>query len=84
MDRWGRLDTIVAAAGIAEKSTALDYPEERYKRLFEINTQGVFYTAREGARCMIENGNEGSVVLISSMSAGVSGSRTTIILYTHQ
>lgn len=71
VNRWGKIDAVVAAAGIAEKSTALDYPEERFKRMFEINTQGVFYTAREGARCMIEKGNGGSIILVSSMSAGV-------------
>ena len=40
------------------------------KRLFDINVNGVFFTAREAARHMIPQGG-GSIILISSMSANV-------------
>ncbi|KAJ3512105.1 hypothetical protein NLJ89_g3721 [Agrocybe chaxingu] len=70
MDNFGRIDVVVASAGIVENYPALDYPAERVKRLYDVNVHGVFYTAREGARNMIPNGG-GSIILISSMSANI-------------
>ncbi|CAA7271597.1 unnamed protein product [Cyclocybe aegerita] len=70
MDNFGRIDAVVASAGIVENYPALDYPAERVKRLYDVNVHGVFYTAREGARNMIPNGG-GSIILISSMSANI-------------
>ncbi|KAF9527037.1 hypothetical protein CPB83DRAFT_816386 [Crepidotus variabilis] len=67
---YGRVDVAVACAGIVENYSALDYPADRAKRLFDINVHGVFYTAREAARAMIPNGG-GSIILISSMSANI-------------
>ncbi|KAH9483946.1 D-arabinitol 2-dehydrogenase [ribulose-forming] [Psilocybe cubensis] len=60
----------VHTAGIVETYSALDYPAERIKRLFDINVHGVLYTAREAARLMIPQGG-GSIILISSMSANI-------------
>ena len=48
------------------------YPFDRIKRLYDINVHGAFFTAREAARNMIPQGG-GSIVLVSSMSANVSG-----------
>ncbi|PPQ93231.1 hypothetical protein CVT25_015229 [Psilocybe cyanescens] len=67
---FGRIDAVVASAGIVETYSALDYPADRVKRLFDINVHGVFYTAREAARLMIPQGG-GSIILISSMSANI-------------
>ena len=46
------------------------YPDDRMKRLYDINVHGAFYTAREAAKVMIPKGN-GSVILVASMSATV-------------
>jgi len=70
METFGRIDAVVASAGIVENYSALDYPADRAKLLFDINVHGVFYTAREAARNMIPNGG-GSIILISSMSANI-------------
>ena len=51
-------------------SIIIRYPTEKMKRLFDINVNGVFFTAREAARHMIPQGG-GSIILISSMSANV-------------
>lgn len=67
---FGRIDAVVASAGIVENYAALDYPADRVKRLFDVNVHGVFYTAREAARHMIPQGG-GSIILISSMSANI-------------
>lgn len=70
IDIFGRIDAVVASAGIVENYPALDYPADRVKRLFDVNVHGVFYTAREAARHMIPQGG-GSIILISSMSANI-------------
>jgi len=70
MDKFGRINSVVASAGIVENYSAFDYPFDRIKRLYDINVHGAFFTAREAARNMIPQGG-GSIVLIASMSAQV-------------
>ncbi|KAF9227740.1 NAD(P)-binding protein [Gyrodon lividus] len=68
MDTYGRIDSVVASAGIVENYSAFDYPFDRIKRLYDINVHGAFFTAREAARNMIPQGG-GSIVLVASISA---------------
>jgi len=70
MQKFGRVDAVVASAGIVENYSAFDYPFDRIKRLYDINVHGAFFTAREAARNMIPNGG-GSIVLVGSMSANI-------------
>jgi len=70
MSTFGRVDSVVASAGIVENYSAFDYPFDRIKRLYDINVHGAFFTAREAARNMIPQGG-GSIVLVSSMSANI-------------
>ncbi|PAV23838.1 d-arabinitol dehydrogenase [Pyrrhoderma noxium] len=69
-DEFGRIDSVVASAGIVENYSAFDYPFDRIKRLYDINVHGAFFTAREAARRMIPDGG-GSIVLVASMSAQI-------------
>jgi len=70
MDTYGRIDSVVASAGIVENYSAFDYPFDRIKRLYDINVHGAFFTAREAARNMIPQGG-GSIVLVASISSTV-------------
>ncbi|KAJ7481170.1 hypothetical protein B0H11DRAFT_1234535 [Mycena galericulata] len=70
MSTFGRVDSVVASAGIVENYSAFDYPFDRIKRLYDINVHGAFFTAREAARNMIPQGG-GSIVLVASMSANI-------------
>ncbi|KIP12354.1 hypothetical protein PHLGIDRAFT_124243 [Phlebiopsis gigantea 11061_1 CR5-6] len=70
MDTYGRVDSVVASAGIVENYAAFDYPFDRIKRLYDINVHGAFFTAREAARNMIPQGG-GAIVLVASMSANI-------------
>jgi len=67
---FGRVDSVVASAGIVENYSAFDYPFDRIKRLYDINVHGSFFTAREAARNMIPRGG-GSIILVASMSANI-------------
>jgi len=71
VEKFGKIDTIVANAGIVENYPATEYPTDRYKKLYDINVHGVFYTARETAKHMLRLGTQGSIILIASMSANI-------------
>jgi len=70
LEAFGRIDAVVASAGIVEHYSALDYPSDRIKRLYDINVHGAFFTAREAAKYMIPQGG-GSIILVASMSANI-------------
>lgn len=67
----GRMDGLIAAAGIQQETTALEYTAKDANLMFEINITGVFMTAQAVAKQMIRFGNGGSITLIASMSGTV-------------
>jgi NAD(P)-dependent dehydrogenase (short-subunit alcohol dehydrogenase family) len=68
----GRMDICVAAAGILQTYNALDYPAEAFRKMFDVNTLGVFLTARAAARQMYKQPEiHGSIILIASMSGSI-------------
>ncbi|QRW16485.1 Enoyl-(Acyl carrier protein) reductase [Rhizoctonia solani] len=69
VSRFGKVDAVVASAGIVENYSAFDYPTNRIRLLYDINVHGAFFCAREAAKHMIEQNTKGSIVLVSSMSA---------------
>jgi len=78
-DKHGRLDGLIAAAGIQQETTALDYTAEDCNRMLGVNVTGVFMTAQAAAKQMIKFGNGGSIVMIASMS-GTIANRVSILL----
>jgi NAD(P)-dependent dehydrogenase (short-subunit alcohol dehydrogenase family) len=70
-NKEGRLDGLIAAAGIQQETTALEYTAEDANRMFEVNITGVMMTAQAAAKQMIKFGNGGSIVLIASMSGHI-------------
>ncbi|PWN47149.1 NAD(P)-binding protein [Violaceomyces palustris] len=66
------LDVCVAAAGILQTYAALDYPVEEFRKVFDVNTTGVFLTAQAAARQMhAQKDVQGSIILIASMSGSI-------------
>lgn len=70
-DKEGRMDGLIAAAGINQETPALEYTAEDANRMFEINLTGVFMSAQAVAKQMIRFGNGGSIVMIASMSGSI-------------
>lgn len=70
-DAEGRMDGLIAAAGIQKEVSALEYTQEDANHMFSINITGVFMTAQAVARQMVRFKKGGSIVLIGSMSAHV-------------
>jgi NADP-dependent 3-hydroxy acid dehydrogenase YdfG len=67
----GRMDGLLAAAGIQQETTALEYTAKDANTMFEVNITGVFMTAQAVAKQMIKHGNGGSMAFIASMSASI-------------
>jgi NAD(P)-dependent dehydrogenase (short-subunit alcohol dehydrogenase family) len=70
-DAEGRIDGLIAAAGIQKETSALEYTQEDANHMFSVNITGVFMTAQAVAKQMIRFKKGGSIVLIGSMSAHV-------------
>ena len=71
VDEDGRLDGLIAAAGINEEHTALEYTAADFNKMMEINVTGAFLTAQAAARQMVRLGKGGSIVMIASMSGTI-------------
>ncbi|KAJ6104558.1 hypothetical protein N7523_010878 [Penicillium sp. IBT 18751x] len=67
----GRMDGLVAAAGIQQETPALEYTAKDSNTMFEVNVTGVFMTAQAVAKQMIRFGNGGSIAMIASMSGTI-------------
>lgn len=70
-DTHGQMDGLIAAAGIQQETTALDYTAKDANMMFEVNITGAFMTAQAVAKQMIRFENGGSIALIASMSASI-------------
>lgn len=66
--RWGKVDIMVANAGIGIDVNAEDMTEEQWDRLMDVNLKGVFFAAQAAARHMIPR-KGGNVVVTSSLSS---------------
>jgi NAD(P)-dependent dehydrogenase (short-subunit alcohol dehydrogenase family) len=80
-DTEGRLDGLIAAAGIQQETPALDYTAEDANRMFEVNMTGVFMTAQAAAKQMIRFGQGGSIVMIASMSGSIANRVCSVKLF---
>ena len=71
----GRIDVLVNSAGIGGRSPALDYPEDLWDSVMEINLRGTFLACRAAGRHMVSAGS-GSIINIASVGglAGFPGS----------
>lgn len=63
----GRLDVVLANAGILEKAPIGEMTEAHFDRLFSINVKGLVFTVQEALPLMTDGG---SIVLMSSTVAG--------------
>jgi NAD(P)-dependent dehydrogenase (short-subunit alcohol dehydrogenase family) len=67
VERLGRIDYLVNAAGVIGTGGVLDTPPEEWDRLFASNVDSIYYVTRHVAPQLIENG--GAIVNVSSVTS---------------
>jgi NAD(P)-dependent dehydrogenase (short-subunit alcohol dehydrogenase family) len=71
--RFGRLDIVVANAGIGIMGPAIEMSLADWRRQMAINVDGVFLTVKHTIPLMRKSGDGGSIIMLSSV-AGLRGS----------
>jgi NAD(P)-dependent dehydrogenase (short-subunit alcohol dehydrogenase family) len=66
---FGRLDILVANAGIVHAAEFLDLEEADFDRVLAVNLKGVFLAGQAAARQMVRQGDGGAIVNMSSVNA---------------
>ena len=67
--RFGRLDVCVNNAAISRTASILDLSEEDFDAVMGINIKGAFLASQAAARQMVEQGDGGAIVNLSSINA---------------
>ncbi|CAG8942172.1 unnamed protein product [Penicillium salamii] len=69
VEETGRIDGLVANAGMTKHQPALDFERPDIEKLFNLNVFGAYSCAQIAARKFIELGIKGSIVMTSSMTS---------------
>ena len=69
VERLGKVDSLFANAGVSGLAAFVDLSLDEWRRVMAVNLDGAFLTLREGARHLVERGEGGSLVAVSSVSA---------------
>jgi SDR family mycofactocin-dependent oxidoreductase len=68
----GRLDVVVANAGICSAAMSWEIPVEKWRETIDTNLTGTFFTVKATIPTLIEQGTGGSIIITSSV-AGLRG-----------
>ncbi|HVV89671.1 MAG TPA: SDR family NAD(P)-dependent oxidoreductase [Solirubrobacterales bacterium] len=68
---WSPVSVLVTAAGLNRVGPAADYATEDWNTLMEVNVSGTFYACRAVGRRLIERGEPGRIVTVSSQMGSV-------------
>lgn len=66
--RFGKIDILVANAGITLFGDFFDYTVEKFRKVVDLNLQGTFFLTQAVAREMRSKNTEGSILLMSSVT----------------
>ena len=75
MAKAGDIDILVNCAGIIRRADAVDFSEEDWDAVMEINLKAVFFLSQAFGRALIKRGGTGAIVNIASMLSFQGGIR---------
>ncbi len=67
VSKFGRVDIVIANAGITSFGTFLDYSPAEFRSVIELNLQGTFFLAQAACKQMVKQGEGGRILLTSSV-----------------
>jgi len=70
-ENFGCVDILVNNAGISESTPFMNYTEETFDKVMDLNVKGVFNATRVAAECMVAKGS--GVILSTSSMVSISG-----------
>ncbi|MDR1534864.1 MAG: SDR family oxidoreductase [Planctomycetota bacterium] len=73
-DLGGRLDVLLNGAGLQHRCDALDFPDDKWEIILDVNLSAMFYMCQLAARVMAERGG-GRIINIASMTSFVASRR---------
>lgn len=68
---YGCIDILVNNAGVSESTPFMEYTEETFDKVMDLNIKGVFNATRAAAECMVARG--AGVILSTSSMVSISG-----------
>lgn len=71
IDHFGQIDVLFANAGIIGRANLLECTEEDWRRVVDVNLNGVFFVNQAVLKHMVENEIKGAVVNTSSVASAV-------------
>jgi NAD(P)-dependent dehydrogenase (short-subunit alcohol dehydrogenase family) len=69
VSEMGRVDACFANAGVSGGGPFVDQTVDLWRRVFAVNLEGALLTLREAARHMVQRGDGGALIGVSSVSA---------------
>jgi NAD(P)-dependent dehydrogenase (short-subunit alcohol dehydrogenase family) len=75
LDLTGAVDCLVANAGVADAVPFVETTLEDWHRVMRPNLDGAFLSTRAAARHMVERGDGGSIVIVSSLAGRFGAAR---------
>ncbi len=66
VDKWGHLDILVHSAGTVHIEPTVNYPEDEYDRVMDINCKSVFLACKAAAPAMLKQ-KYGRIIAVSSV-----------------
>ena len=74
VERWGRVDTAVANAGLGAYGGILDLDDDQVRDMVDTNYTGTVWSVRSAVRQFREQGDGGDVIIVSSVAGFRGGS----------
>ncbi|MEM7657494.1 MAG: SDR family oxidoreductase, partial [Bacteroidota bacterium] len=71
LEHFGRLDIVIANAGLTNFGSFLEYEESRLNQMLQLNLKGSFFLAQRAAQTFVKQGEGGCILLMSSNVANL-------------